>query len=125
MCTPIRGSENEPVRRPSCPSPAHNGRDLLERLPEGKIRVTSLAWDEPKVFLAGQSLEVRNKDGVLVLARKGVDSEDVAADKAERQRDPFAYLCPIQRPQHRRSVVFPMSVAFVSPRSARSGLRLV
>jgi hypothetical protein len=31
----------------------------LERLPDGKFRVNAASWDEPKVILVGQVLEVR------------------------------------------------------------------
>jgi hypothetical protein len=41
-----------------------------ETWPGGKIRVTSLLWEAPKVILKGEVLEVRNVDGVLHIARK-------------------------------------------------------
>ena len=46
-----------------------------ERLPEGKIRVTSSAWADEKVILKGQVLEVRNVDG-----RLHVDDENVEVE---------------------------------------------
>jgi hypothetical protein len=42
----------------------------LAREADGKIRVTSLLWDTPKVILAHEVLEIRNVDGVLHIARK-------------------------------------------------------
>jgi hypothetical protein len=42
----------------------------LKREDGGKIRVTSLLWEAPKVILKNEVLEVRNVDGVLHIARK-------------------------------------------------------
>jgi hypothetical protein len=42
----------------------------IEKVPEGKIRVTSSLWADEKVILKGQVLEVRNVDGRLHVARK-------------------------------------------------------
>jgi hypothetical protein len=42
----------------------------LSREVDGKIRVTSLPWEAPKVILRNEVLEVRNVDGVLHIARK-------------------------------------------------------
>ena len=42
----------------------------LKREKDGKIRVTSLLWEAPKVILKGEVLEVRNVDGRLHIARK-------------------------------------------------------
>jgi hypothetical protein len=42
----------------------------LTRESDGKIRVTSLLWEAPKVILRNEVLEVRNVDGVLHIARK-------------------------------------------------------
>ena len=42
----------------------------LKREDGGKIRVTSLLWEAPKVILKGEVLEVRNVDGRLHIARK-------------------------------------------------------
>jgi hypothetical protein len=44
--------------------------------PEGKIRVTSSSWDDEKVILKDQVLEVRNVDGRLHVARKSRDHDD-------------------------------------------------
>jgi hypothetical protein len=43
---------------------------VVDRLPEGKIRVTSTSWDGEKVILRDQVLEVRNVEGRLHIARK-------------------------------------------------------
>jgi hypothetical protein len=43
---------------------------IIERQPDGKMRVTSASWDGEKVFLRDQVLEVRNVDGRLPVARK-------------------------------------------------------
>ncbi len=39
---------------------------VLERLPDGKIRVGSKAWDEKKVLLEGQALEIF-RDGPFIM----------------------------------------------------------
>jgi hypothetical protein len=43
---------------------------VIERQPDGKMRVTSGSWDGEKVILRDQVLEVRNVDGRLHVARK-------------------------------------------------------
>ena len=43
---------------------------VVERQPDGKLRVTSGSWDGEKVILHDQVLEVRNVDGRLHIARK-------------------------------------------------------
>ena len=43
---------------------------VIERQPDGKMRVTSGSWDGEKVILKDQVLEVRNVDGRLHVARK-------------------------------------------------------
>ena len=43
---------------------------VIERQPEGKMRVTSGSWDGEKVFLPNQVLEVRIVEGRLHVARK-------------------------------------------------------
>ena len=43
---------------------------VLERQPEGKIRVTSGSWEGEKVLLRDQVREVRNVEGRLHAARK-------------------------------------------------------
>jgi hypothetical protein len=77
----------------------------IERLPDGKMRVTSASWDGEKVFLRDQVLEARWVDGTIHVARKerhpdewdrpvepydpygpGVDEEDLSefvADNSE------------------------------------------
>jgi hypothetical protein len=37
---------------------------VIERQPDGKMRVTSGSWDGEKVFLKDQVIEARNVDGV-------------------------------------------------------------
>ncbi len=51
---------------------------IVERQPDGKMRVTSGSWDGEKVILRDQVLEVRNVDGRLHIARKprGYDEWD-------------------------------------------------
>jgi hypothetical protein len=44
---------------------------VIERQPDGKMRVTSGSWDEEKVFSRDQVLEVREVDGRLHIARGG------------------------------------------------------
>jgi hypothetical protein len=43
---------------------------IIERVSDGKMRVTSGSWDGEKVILKDQVLEVRNVDGRLHVARK-------------------------------------------------------
>lgn len=43
---------------------------VLARQPDGKMRVTSKSWDEAKVILPDQVLEVRVVDGRVRIARK-------------------------------------------------------
>lgn len=43
---------------------------ILKRLPEGKIQATSKSWDEAKVVLPDQVLEIRLADGRIRIARK-------------------------------------------------------
>lgn len=51
---------------------------VIERQPDGKMRVTSGSWDGEKVILRDQVLEVRNVEGRLHIARKprGYDEWD-------------------------------------------------
>jgi hypothetical protein len=48
----------------------------LSRETDGKIRVTSLLWEAPKVILRGEVLEARNVDGRLHIARKPRHHDD-------------------------------------------------
>jgi hypothetical protein len=43
---------------------------VIERQPDGKMRVTSGSWYGEKVFLRDQVLEVRNVEGRLHVSRK-------------------------------------------------------
>jgi hypothetical protein len=43
---------------------------IIERQPDGKMRVTSGSWDGEKVFFRDQVLEVRSVEGRLHVARK-------------------------------------------------------
>ena len=43
---------------------------VLEKPPEGKIRVTSKSWDDAKVILRDQVLEIRSVDGQIRVSRK-------------------------------------------------------
>ncbi|MGB9388840.1 MAG: hypothetical protein WCB70_02435 [Xanthobacteraceae bacterium] len=43
---------------------------MIERQPDGKLRVTSGSWDGEKVILRDQALEVRNAEGRLHRARE-------------------------------------------------------
>jgi len=44
---------------------------VIERQPDGKMRVTSGSWDGEKAFSRDQVLEVRKVDGRLHIARGG------------------------------------------------------
>jgi hypothetical protein len=43
---------------------------VVEQIAEGKIRVTSLSWAEPKVPFKGEILEIRSIDGRIRVAHK-------------------------------------------------------
>jgi hypothetical protein len=43
---------------------------VIRREDGGKMRVTSRHWEDPKVLLRGEVLEIRNVDGRLHVARK-------------------------------------------------------
>jgi hypothetical protein len=51
---------------------------VVERQPEGKMRVTSTSWDGERVLMRDQVLEVRNAtaDGRLRIARKVKHHDD-------------------------------------------------
>ncbi len=49
---------------------------VVERAPEGKIRVTSGSWDGEKVSLKDQVIEIRNVEGRLHVARKTRHHDD-------------------------------------------------
>jgi hypothetical protein len=51
---------------------------VIERQPDGKMRITSGSWDGQKIFLKDQVIEVRhaNADGRLHVARKTKDPNE-------------------------------------------------
>jgi hypothetical protein len=53
---------------------------VIERAPEGKIRVTSGSWEGEKVILKGQVPEIRNVDG-----RQHIDDENSKSKPAGLQ----------------------------------------
>jgi hypothetical protein len=55
---------------------------VCEKLPEGKIRVTSSAWAEERVILKDQVLEVRNVDDRLRRAQGAPPRRLGSADPA-------------------------------------------
>jgi hypothetical protein len=59
----------------------------VSREANGKIRLTSLLWPEPKVILRNEVLEIRNVEGRLHLARK-IRSHDEWDPKVEPY-DPY------------------------------------
>jgi len=60
---------------------------VLSRLPDTKFRATSKSWDEAKVFLPDQVLEVRMVGGRIRIARK-----DKRRDLGDLQQEPEAVL---------------------------------
>ena len=46
------------------------GTIVIERQPDGKMRVTSGSWDREKVFFRDQVLAVGNVEGRIHIARK-------------------------------------------------------
>jgi hypothetical protein len=63
-------------------------REVVEKAPEGKIRVTSGSWDGEKVFLRDQVLKVRCVDG-----RLHVDDENVEVETGWPPKLWFAGMC--------------------------------
>ena len=59
---------------------------VIERAPDGKMRVTSGSWDREKVFFRDQVLEVRNVEGRIHIARK------------ERRHDEWDPPIPVYHP---------------------------
>jgi hypothetical protein len=43
---------------------------IVERQPDGKMRVASGSWDSEKVFLRDRVLELRSVEGCIHVARK-------------------------------------------------------
>ena len=56
----------------------------VKRETDGKIRVTSLLWEAPKLILKGEVLEVRNVDGRLHIARKAKNPTNGTPGRALR-----------------------------------------
>ena len=61
---------------------------VIAKLPDGKFKATSKSWDEPKVFLPGQVLEVRMMGDRVRIARK-VKHQD------EHDRPAIAEVAPV------------------------------
>jgi hypothetical protein len=53
----------------------------VDRAPEGKIKVTSLSWDEPAMIYPGQVLQVRNKDNQLYAVRRPVNPDEMSTKR--------------------------------------------
>jgi hypothetical protein len=51
---------------------------IIERQPDGKMRVMSGSWGREKVILRDQALEVRNTDGRRHIADKGAPLREFA-----------------------------------------------
>ena len=60
---------------------------VLGKLPDGKFRATSKSWDETKLFLPDQILEVRMISGRIRIARK-VKQRD--AGDLQRKAEPVS-----------------------------------
>ncbi len=54
---------------------------VLSKLPDGKIKATSKSWDEAKVIMPEQVMEIRAVDGRIRIARK-----DKRRDTGDLQR---------------------------------------
>ena len=48
----------------------------IETAPDGKIRVLSASWEDARVILKDQVLELRNIDGRIRIARKAREYDD-------------------------------------------------
>ena len=54
---------------------------VVDRLPSDKMKVSSLAWDEPHVLLAGEVLQVRNKANQLHITRLPVSAAELEQEQ--------------------------------------------
>jgi hypothetical protein len=54
---------------------------IIERQPDGKMRVTSASWDGEKVFLKDQVVETRNVDGVSARSQNSAPGPVGPADR--------------------------------------------
>jgi hypothetical protein len=52
---------------------------ICERRDVGKIRATSLTWDEPKVIVENDVRQVQNRQGLLQVTRIAVGTDEIAA----------------------------------------------
>jgi hypothetical protein len=73
----------------------------FERVDGGKIRVKASSWDDAKVILPDQVLEVRNIDGRLRVARKGREPD--AGDQPKRAFDPMDFYGSDNGPAERHA----------------------
>jgi hypothetical protein len=73
----------------------------FERAEGGKIRVKSKSWDDAKVILPDQVLEVRNFDGRLRFARKGRDPDQ--GDQPKKAFDPMDFYGSDNGPAERHA----------------------
>jgi hypothetical protein len=62
---------------------------VVERLPDGKIRTTSLSFDGDKVIMTDQVLEVRNIGGRIRIARKERLPDEGDLPKQAAADDPY------------------------------------
>jgi hypothetical protein len=73
----------------------------FERAEGGKIRVKASSWDDAKVILPDQVLEVRSIDGRLRFARKGREPD--AGDLPRRAWDPEEFYGSDNGPAERHA----------------------
>jgi hypothetical protein len=73
----------------------------FERVEGGKIRVKASSWDDAKVILPDQVLEVRSIDGRLRFARKGRDPDQ--GDQPKKAFDPEEFYGSDNGPAERHA----------------------
>jgi hypothetical protein len=73
----------------------------FERVDGGKIRVKASSWDDAKVILPYQVLEVRNIDGRLRVARKGREPDQ--GDLPRKAFDPEEFYGSDNGPAERHA----------------------
>lgn len=76
--TPANSSSSAPDHEPVIEilAIADDTQVVLAKLPDGKFKATSKSWDEGKVFLPGQVLEIRMVGDRLRIARKVKHSDE-------------------------------------------------
>ena len=62
---------------------------VIERLPDGKIRLTTAAWEDGRTLLANEVLELRSRDNQVHLLRKPRLEDEEDRRRAAHANDPY------------------------------------